>query len=221
MDKKYYQQIQERLGQDPELNPMADNVDAYLKALDQVKQDDSYLPESQRQNFVANKQQELKGLPKTDIQDVVAQIKDKDRQDYENMFNMVAGSAQPINTGRLVEKGLDKLRSLPGAESKIGQFVEENIRQPLKRNLNIEDFTKLGQETADDVAKEAAAINLRQVELEKYLQRPEVKQTAEEALMNRNYNSGTEIINPNEATSIIDPSLEITKQIEALLGKAK
>ena len=219
MDKKYYQQIQERLGKDPELNPMADEVDAYLKALDQSKQ--SFLiPESQRPNFEINKQSELKGLPQSDIQDVISQTRDKDRQDYENMFGMIAG-AQPMDSARVLEKGLNYLRKTPVAETKLGTLLEEKIRQPLKSKINVEDFTKLGQETADDVAREAAARTLRQAELEKYLMRPEVIEAQEMALMNRNYNPGTEIINPTDSTSIIDPSLEITKQIEALLGKAK
>lgn len=173
----------------------------------------------------AQKKQELPNLPQDDMDFLLRDLDSVKYGDPERFMKqhgeMIVGSAQPLNTARLVEKGLDKLRGLPGAESKIGQFVEENIRQPLKRNLNVEDFTKLGQETADDVAKEAAARQIRQAELEKYLQRPEVKQTAEEALMNRNYNPGTQVINPTESTSIIDPSLEITKQIEALLGKAK
>lgn len=173
----------------------------------------------------AQKKQELPNLPQDDMDSLLRDLDSVKYGDPERFMKqhgeMIVGSAQPLNTARLVERGLDKLRGLPGAESKIGQFVEENIRQPLKRNLNVEDFTKLGQETADDVAKEAAARQIRQAELEKYLQRPEVKQTAEEALMNRNYNPGTQVINPSESTSIIDPSLEITKQIEALLGKAK
>lgn len=91
--------------------------------------------------FTARKQQELKGLPKEDIQDVVSQTKDYVDPRIADMASMSGGISAVGKSilPKIAEKTepfLDKLRDTKFGDSFIGKAIDTNIRQPLKRSLN-------------------------------------------------------------------------------------
>lgn len=190
MDKKYYQQMQARLGGDQELNPMADEVDAYLKALDQSRDLTSQmLPESKRPNFEINKQSELKGLPQSDIQDVISQTRDKDRQDYENMFEMATMSGGiKLNPLQREARDLMLKEGIEGLKNRVNRIQED-------MKINEHGISSLPEEAFNKM--EAT---------KKYFQDRIADYTG----------AGVK-----DAPQYVDPSSDITKQIQELLKRTK
>ena len=91
--------------------------------------------------FTANKNQELKGLPKDDIQNVVSQTKnymDPRIADMASFSGGIANAARKpvLGVARKLEEYLDKKRDTPFSDTGFGKIVEEKIRQPIKGYIN-------------------------------------------------------------------------------------